>query len=81
MADLRQLEATMLSPEEVLVNVQRLYARLQLLPGEVGTKTHSAAYTALQAEIRVWADRYLKITEISTGSALASVRRRLPPSP
>ena len=47
-----------LSAEETLAKVQELFAQLQLLPGEVGTNRHSAAYAALEAEIRVWADRY-----------------------
>ena len=56
------LASSSFSADEALVHVQRLYARLQLLPGTVGMKQHSAAYTALEAEIRVWADRYSKIS-------------------
>jgi hypothetical protein len=54
--------AASLSAEDVLGHVQRLYARLQLLPGEMGTNRHSAAYTALEAEIRAWAARYSKMS-------------------
>jgi hypothetical protein len=75
------LASSSFSAEEVLTYVQRLFARLQLLPGEVGTKTHSAAYTALQTEIRVWADRYSKMSKTGTGSAPASVARRPTRSP
>jgi hypothetical protein len=57
--------ASSLSADEVLAHVQRLYARLQLLP--VGTKQHSVAYTALEDEIRVWADRYRAGFGIETG--------------
>jgi hypothetical protein len=64
-ANVRQLEAAMLSAEEVLANVQRLYARLQLLPHEVGTNRRSATYQHLEAEIRMWADRYSQISGVS----------------
>ena len=49
-----------LPAEEILSKVQQLFAQLQLLR-EAGTNRHSKAYTALEAEIRAWADRYSEI--------------------
>jgi hypothetical protein len=54
-----------LSADEVLDHVRRLYTRLRRLPGELGTNQQSAAYAALEAEIRMWADRYSKISGTS----------------
>lgn len=49
-----------LSADEVLAKVKELFAQLQRLRGEVGTNHHGAAYTTLEAEIRMWANRYSK---------------------
>ena len=54
--------ASVLSAEEVLAKVKDLFAQLQRIRGEVGTNQHSAAYTALEAEIRAWAGRYSKMS-------------------
>jgi len=69
----QELMESPLSAVEILARVQRLYAQLQLLTGERGTNRQSAAYTKLEAEIRVWADRYSKISG-ATESAVATVR-------
>ena len=60
------------SADEVLAHVRRLYTRLQQLRGGLGTNQQSAAYMALEAEIRVWADRYSDISATIDGSALPS---------
>ena len=62
-----------LSAEEILGRVRQLYAQLRLL-GETGTTRHSAAYTELVAEIRVWADRYSKISEASVSTHDSGLR-------
>jgi hypothetical protein len=49
-----------LTSEEVLDKVQQLFTRLQLLC-EGGTSRHSAAYTALEREIRFWAERFRRL--------------------
>ena len=60
-ANPQQLESALLCAEEILAHVQQLFAQLQQIPGEVGTNRHSAAYMALEAEIRARADRYTSL--------------------
>jgi hypothetical protein len=55
-----------LSADEVLDHVRRLYKQLQQLRREPGTTQHVTAYAALEAEIRVWADRYTQISGART---------------
>jgi hypothetical protein len=61
---LRRPEVATLSAEQALANVRQLFAQLQQLTNEVGRNRHSAAYAELEAQIRMWADRYTKISAV-----------------